>query len=79
MHTEGHPDLVVQGPLWATWLAGLAAELLARLPESFDFRATAPTFVDQTVQLAVAEAGEGVVELSALASSGVVAMSATAT
>lgn len=79
VHAEGHPDLVVQGPLLATWLAGLAAELLRRTPRTFSFRGTSPTFVDQPVRLVVVEAGEGQVELSALAPTGVGAMIATAT
>lgn len=51
VNTEGYPDLVVQGPLLVTLLAGLVVELLERPPHTFQFRAKAPTFVDQQVRL----------------------------
>ena len=51
---EGYPDLVVHGPLTATLLMNMAQ---ARHPNKtlhkFEFRGTAPTFVDQTLDLLV--------------------------
>lgn len=78
VNTENYPDLVVQGPLVATWLAGLAAELLSRPPLTFAFRATAPTFVAQPIRLTAATAQAGAIELSAITASNAVTMTATA-
>lgn len=41
---EGYPGLVVHGPLQATLLMGLAAEILGRAPATFAFRAERPLF-----------------------------------
>ncbi|MBK9082592.1 MAG: MaoC family dehydratase N-terminal domain-containing protein [Rhizobiales bacterium] len=44
METEGYPGLIVHGPLQATLLIGLGAELAGRPLARFDFRATKPLF-----------------------------------
>lgn len=41
---EGYPGLIVHGPLQATLLMGLAAEILGRPPSRFGFRAERPLF-----------------------------------
>ncbi|WP_375458745.1 MaoC family dehydratase N-terminal domain-containing protein [uncultured Enterovirga sp.] len=41
---EGYPGLIVHGPLQATLLMGLAAEILGRHPARFEFRAERPLF-----------------------------------
>lgn len=73
---EGYPDLVVHGPFTAVKLWGLAASRLGRAPRHFSFRATAPLFAGQPVQL-LADAEPGV--FKAVRCDGAVAMSASAT
>lgn len=48
---EGYPNLVVHGPLVALALANLAASHLDKPPQGFTFRARAPFFVDNAVEL----------------------------
>ena len=48
---EGYPDLVVHGPLTAMLLAQRARTWLGHAPARFEFRATAPAFVDQRLWL----------------------------
>ncbi len=54
---EGYPGLVVHGPLQATWMAGLAAELgpLRR----FSFRGRRPAFADAPLQIEAWQTGGG--------------------
>ncbi|WP_439532743.1 hypothetical protein [Polymorphobacter sp.] len=69
--SEGYPALVVQGPLVAARLAGLAAKTGA--VDKFAFRALAPMFADQPIHLAQDGA-----QLTATRCDGVTAMTATA-
>ncbi|MGE0794011.1 MAG: acyl-CoA dehydrogenase [Acidimicrobiia bacterium] len=74
---EGYPGLVIQGPLLATLLAGLATVdggTLAR----FEYRSHAPAVAPSTLTLSLAETGDGPA-LLATRPDGVVSMSATAT
>lgn len=74
---EDYPGIVVQGPLIATLLAGLATADGGALAQ-FGYRATAPAFAPTELGLSVAgTAGE--LALVATRPDGVVAMSATAT
>ncbi|GFZ50134.1 hypothetical protein JCM24511_07889 [Saitozyma sp. JCM 24511] len=78
---EGHPDLVVHGPLTSTLLTELAATIASdkgRTLERFDYRATSPMYVDREVTLIAGEDKEGRVQLVA-EQEGVVGMKATAT
>jgi 3-methylfumaryl-CoA hydratase len=78
---EGHPDLVVHGPLTSTLLTELAATIASdkgRTLERFDYRATSPMYVDREVRLIAGEDQEGKVQLVA-EQEGVVGMKATAT
>ena len=51
---EGYPALVVHGPLTATLLMNLAQATRPEYPlRAFEFRAVAPAFVDQVLQLSV--------------------------
>lgn len=52
---EGYPDLVVQGPFVAARLAALAAQRGALA--AFEFRASAPCFVDRPIRLRESEPG----------------------
>lgn len=48
---EGYPGLIVHGPLLATWLIDLAADLKGgERPSAFEFRAVAPTFGHEKIQ-----------------------------
>lgn len=73
---EGYPDLVVQGPYTAARLAGLAQAALGRPLRTFTFRAVAPLFVRQPIQLSATEDPGAFV---AVRCDGVTAMSAQAT
>lgn len=70
---EGYPDLVVHGPLLATLLAGEAMTRLGELGE-VEYRARAPVFVNEAVQLLAGEAEGGGLLLEARKLTGVVAM-----
>lgn len=51
---EGHPDLVVHGPLTAQLLveaAGLAAKDVAGVLKKFEYRATHPMYVNKPITL----------------------------
>lgn len=51
---EGHPDLVVHGPLTATLLVELGAEAALDTATNFtrfDYRATSPMYVDRDITL----------------------------
>jgi 3-methylfumaryl-CoA hydratase len=59
LETEGYPGLVVHGPLQATLLLHLAAELRdGTTPTRFTFRGVAPAF-DGALKLNAAETGAG--------------------
>ena len=55
---EGYPGLVVHGPLQATLLVHLAAELLGRAPELVSYRGVKPLFDGETMGLN-ADAADG--------------------
>jgi 3-methylfumaryl-CoA hydratase len=72
---EGYPDLVVQGPFTAVKLAALAQRRQpGRRLASFEFRASAPLFVDQPVRLIDVDS-----EVQAIRCDAIPAMSARAT
>lgn len=54
---ELYPGLVVHGPLQATLLLNLAAELRGAAPTSFSFRGMSPLFDHDTIDLHAAEEG----------------------
>ena len=56
---EGYPGLVVHGPLLATLLMDLGAEMLGRPLARFAFRATAPVFADEPFACCGRAEGEG--------------------
>ncbi len=72
---EGYPGLIVHGPLQATWMAMLAAELgpLAR----FSFRGRRPAFAGSAMQIE-AWHGERGLQLRTRDASGAVCMTAEA-
>jgi 3-methylfumaryl-CoA hydratase len=71
---EHYPALVVQGPLTAMWLAASAERHLGGPLRSFEFRASAPAFVDEALTI-VGERGSSPV-VAAFRADGVQAMSA---
>lgn len=75
--TEGYPDLVVHGPLQATWLAALAASIAGRRIGRFSFLARRPAYVGRTLTLEAWEE-EGQVSARSLDPNGAVCMSASA-
>ncbi len=73
---EGYPGLIVHGPFTAVKLCGLVQARDSGAPvEQFEFRATAPLFCGQAVQLAP---GAGPGEVEAMRCDGAIAMSARA-
>lgn len=48
---EGYPGLIVHGPMQATMLVQLAADILGRRPASFEFRSLSPLFDDANFTL----------------------------
>ncbi len=74
---EGYPGLVVHGPLQATLLLNLAAELLGRTPRRFVFRAQSP-IVDGPFEIGGRVTGEGACAVWTRNAQGGRAMSATA-
>lgn len=64
---EGYPGLVVHGPLTATLLINLAQASRPGKPlREFEFRAVAPAFVDQGLQLSVCGESPGKADEAAL-------------
>lgn len=55
---EGYPGLIVHGPMQATMLVQLAAEILGRRPESFEFRSLSPLFDNANFTLNATQEGE---------------------
>jgi 3-methylfumaryl-CoA hydratase len=71
---EGYPDLIVHGPLTATKVFSFAQKRVPGIVRGFEFRITAPLFVDQPVRLrAAGEAGR----FEAVRCDGIVALSAS--
>lgn len=75
---EGYPDLVVQGPLTATLLCGLASRRLDSPLTSVEFRARAPLFANRRFWLTGSPTASGA-ELGAVRGDGQVAMTMTVT
>jgi hydroxyacyl-ACP dehydratase HTD2-like protein with hotdog domain len=67
-NVEGHPDLVVHGPLTSTLLVELAARIAeekGRRLVQFDYRATSPVYVDKEVRLSAGAESEGCLDMTA--------------
>lgn len=76
---EGFPDVVVHGPLTATWLVAMASEQCgAAALGAFEFRAHRPLFADQPITIACKKQ-PGQLQLWAANARGELAMRATAT
>ncbi|PWZ00524.1 hypothetical protein BCV70DRAFT_97011 [Testicularia cyperi] len=77
---EGHPDCLVHGPLTATLLMNLIAASGPSRLKKFEYRATAPIKVEQTIRLrgAWTESDHRQAELWALNEAGKVCMTARA-
>lgn len=74
---EGYPNIVIHGPLTATMLCGLAAEVAGRPLSGFSYRAHAPAFLGDRLQLFASAQGSGLA-LAARFEDGRVCMSARA-
>lgn len=77
LEAEGYPGLVVHGPLQATLLLELAAEIRGRAPAAFEFRGVHPLIDGAACTLKAAE-GEGGLELWITDAAGVRTMAARA-
>ena len=75
---EHYPAIVVHGPLIATRLALLAANMAGGPVTGFSFRAKAPVFVDQPLQLIGRREKNRTIALRAMRCDGTLAMEATA-
>lgn len=73
---ERYRDLIVHGPLTATWLLQIAADTLGRMPATVTIRAQSPAVVDEPLHLAVRRSGE-TLELGAFADDGRAIMAVT--
>jgi hydroxyacyl-ACP dehydratase HTD2-like protein with hotdog domain len=78
---EGHPDLVVHGPLTATLLVELAEKIArdcGKQLRRFKYRATSPMYVDKEIRMdAMCDEGQSQLEMAAV-QDGRVGMKATA-
>lgn len=74
---EGYPGLIVHGPMQATMLAQLAADIMGRRPASFEFRSLSPLFDNANFTLNATEE-EGRLTLWTSYADGPVAMTAQA-
>lgn len=79
---EGHPDLVVHGPLTATLLVELAEKVgldMGKRLRRFEYRATSPMYVDREIRMdAVVDEREGGKVVMTANQEGRVGMKATA-
>lgn len=75
--TEGYPGLIVHGPMQATMLCHLAADLHGTAPRQFDFRSVSPIFDTGDFTLSAERADDGL-RLWTAQVGGPVAMLATA-
>ena len=74
---EGYPGLIVHGPMQATLLCQLAADLKGEPPRRFRFRSLSPLFDDADFSINAEESGDGF-KLWTAKDGGPVAMEATA-
>ncbi len=56
---EGYPGLVVHGPMQATLLCQMAADLGGAVPKTFEFRSLSPIFDDTDFSMNAEETSEG--------------------
>ena len=75
---EGYGGLVVHGPLQATWMLNLAADLLGRLPARFSYRGLSPLTCGQPVRIEARNEAAGIA-LRVITQGGVATMQASAT
>jgi 3-methylfumaryl-CoA hydratase len=76
--SEGYPDLVVHGPLQASFLMHFAEHLRSAHPARFVYRGLEPLFASQVFRLAATESRHGL-DLHVVNQEGAATMSATAT
>ena len=61
MGVEGYPGLIVHGPMQATLLCQMAADLRGRAPRAFSFRSLSAIYDDADFELHADDAGEEMV------------------
>jgi 3-methylfumaryl-CoA hydratase len=67
---EGYDDLVVHGPMQATWMLNMAAQVLGACPSRFAYRGVSPLICGQTVQIEAHQARDGTIALRVLREGG---------
>lgn len=75
---EGYDDLVVHGPMQATWMLNLAARVLGRGPARFTYRGVSPLTLGHRVRVEAYPAPDGGLALRVRCDGGPVTMTATA-
>jgi len=75
---EGYADLVVHGPLQATWMLNLAARVLGACPSRFAYRGVSPLTCGQKIRVEAHEGTGGGLALRVRREGGPVTMTATA-
>jgi 3-methylfumaryl-CoA hydratase len=78
VNVEGHPGLVVHGPMQATWMLALATDHLGHLPTEMSYRGLAAYIEGTPATVAISSAeGEGVFDAMVVNNDGIKTMQAT--
>jgi 3-methylfumaryl-CoA hydratase len=75
---EGYDDLVVHGPMQATWMMNLAARVLGACPSRFTYRGVSPLTCGQPIRVEAYAAPDGGLALRVRREAGPVTMTGTA-
>jgi 3-methylfumaryl-CoA hydratase len=75
---EGYDDLVVHGPMQATWMLNLAAQVLGACPSRFTYRGVSPLTCGQHVHIEAHQARDGGIAVRVRREQGPVTMSGIA-
>ena len=75
---EGYDDLVVHGPMQATWMLNLAARVLGACPSAFTYRGVSPLTCGQAIRVEAHAGPDGALALRVRRDGGPVTMTGTA-
>ena len=75
---EGHDDLVVHGPLQATWMLNLAARVMGKCPSRFTYRGVSTPTCGQDLMIEAHPAPQGAIALRVRRDSGPATMTGMA-
>ena len=76
--TEGYDGLVVHGPLQATLMLNIAADVLGRLPQRFSYRGQAPLICGPPFAVEALHRADGTLATQVVDASGTITMNAQA-